>query len=347
MTDSAGIGEVFLLALGLSTVVGLAVGWLGARLLAWSAVHGWVSEEWRRVPALMFAGLGYAVTVSLDGSGFITAWVAGLAFGVVWRRNVPPTEAATAGPRSVVGLSEELGDLLASLELLRVRRRPPRPRAVDHRLADRPVRDPQPDRGPDAAVALALAGSHFRLPTVLYIGWFGPRGLASIVFALLMLHDGPPAAEPSWTSSRSPSGSVLSAARRIRGLGRRHLRHLACHRGRGRSGLREGRRNRCPARRQRRRLRRGQPTVSVLVYHGERRAAARRIGHAPSKLLRRILPGAAELTHYRRKWLHRDLLAGLAVRAILVPQGLAYGELAGLSPWPGSTPHSRPCSCTP
>jgi NhaP-type Na+/H+ or K+/H+ antiporter len=30
---------------------------------------------------------------------------------------------------------------------------------------------------------------------VLYVGWFGPRGLASIVFALLLLHDGPPAAE--------------------------------------------------------------------------------------------------------------------------------------------------------
>ena len=44
-------------------------------------------------------------------------------------------------------------------------------------------------------VAVALAGSRFRLPTVLYVGWFGPRGLASIVFALLLLEDGPPAAE--------------------------------------------------------------------------------------------------------------------------------------------------------
>ena len=75
------------------------MGWLGARLLAWSTARGWVSEEWRRVPALMFAALGYVVTVSLDGSGFITAWVTGLVFGVVWRRTVPPRRAATAGPR--------------------------------------------------------------------------------------------------------------------------------------------------------------------------------------------------------------------------------------------------------
>src|SRR5215213_4571056 len=114
-TDGAGAGEIFVLALGLSTVVGVAVGWLGARLLAWSAARGWISAEWRRVPALAFAALGYAVTVSLGGSGFITAWVAGLVFGVVWRRTVPPAAAATSGPESVVGLSEELGDLLASL----------------------------------------------------------------------------------------------------------------------------------------------------------------------------------------------------------------------------------------
>jgi sodium/hydrogen antiporter len=46
-----------------------------------------------------------------------------------------------------------------------------------------------------APVATALLGSRFRRATVLYVGWFGPRGLASIVFALLLLEDGPPAAE--------------------------------------------------------------------------------------------------------------------------------------------------------
>src|SRR5829696_1375954 len=89
-THSAGAGEVFARALGLSTAVGVAVGWLGARLLAWSTARGWISAEWRRVPALAFAVLGYSVTVSLGGSGFITAWAAGLVFGAVWRRTAPP-----------------------------------------------------------------------------------------------------------------------------------------------------------------------------------------------------------------------------------------------------------------
>ncbi len=194
-TEGAGAAEVFVLALGVSTAVGFAVGWLGARMLAWSTARGWVSEEWRRVPALTFAAMGYAVTVSLDGSGFITAWVAGLVFGVVWRRTVPPAEAATTGPQSVVGLSEELGDVLASLSffVFGAVLLGPALSAIDWRTALYAILSLTVVRM--APVAVALAGSHFRLPTVLYVGWFGPRGLASIVFALLMLHDGPPAAE--------------------------------------------------------------------------------------------------------------------------------------------------------
>src|SRR6185312_12898835 len=51
--------------------------------------------------------------------------------------------------------------------------------------------------------------------------------------------------------------------------------------------------------------------------------------------LGQVLPGAADLLQYRRACLARDLMAGLAVWAVLVPQGLAYGELAGLSPVSG------------
>lgn len=190
-TEGAGAGEVFALALGLSTAIGVAVGWLGARLLAWSTAHEWVSAEWRRVPALVLAAFGYAVTVSLDGSGFITAWVTGLVFGVVWRRTAPPGLAATAGPDSVVGLTEDLGDLLASLSffVFGAVLLGPALSAVDWRTLLYAVLSLTAVRM--LPVAAALAGSRFRLPTVLYVGWFGPRGLASIVFALLMLQDGP------------------------------------------------------------------------------------------------------------------------------------------------------------
>jgi sodium/hydrogen antiporter len=193
--ESAGAGEVFLLALGLSTAVGVLIGALGARVLASSTALGWVGDEWRRVPAVMCAALGYVLTASMGGSGFITAWVTGLAFGVVWRRTAPSAAAATAGPRSVVGLSEELGDLLASLSffVFGAVLLGPALSAIDWRTGLYAVLSLTVVRM--APVATALVGSRFRRATVLYVGWFGPRGLASIVFALLLLEDGPPAAE--------------------------------------------------------------------------------------------------------------------------------------------------------
>jgi NhaP-type Na+/H+ or K+/H+ antiporter len=95
----------------------------------------------------------------------------------------------------VIGLSEELGDLLASLSffVFGAVLLGPALSAIDWRIGLYAVLSLTVVRM--VPVAAAMAGSHFRLPTVLYIGWFGPRGLASIVFALLMLHDGPASAD--------------------------------------------------------------------------------------------------------------------------------------------------------
>ncbi len=49
----------------------------------------------------------------------------------------------------------------------------------------------------------------------------------------------------------------------------------------------------------------------------------------------RIVPGLAALRSYERPWLRSDLMAGLVLAAILVPQGMAYAELAGLPPVTG------------
>src|SRR4051812_14471671 len=49
----------------------------------------------------------------------------------------------------------------------------------------------------------------------------------------------------------------------------------------------------------------------------------------------RTLPGLATLSSYRRTWLRHDVVAGLVLTALLVPQGMAYAELAGLPPITG------------
>ena len=45
-----------------------------------------------------------------------------------------------------------------------------------------------------------------------------------------------------------------------------------------------------------------------------------------------LAPGLARLRHYRRPWLRYDVLAGVSVAAYLVPQVMAYAEIAGLPP---------------
>jgi high affinity sulfate transporter 1 len=53
------------------------------------------------------------------------------------------------------------------------------------------------------------------------------------------------------------------------------------------------------------------------------------------ELLRSVAPGLGLLSSYRRSWLSKDLIAGLVLTALLVPQGMAYAELAGLPPITG------------
>ena len=47
-------------------------------------------------------------------------------------------------------------------------------------------------------------------------------------------------------------------------------------------------------------------------------------------LAERILPGVRAARTYQRAWLRADLIAGVVLAAILVPQGMAYAELAGV-----------------
>src|SRR5436305_12446709 len=44
----------------------------------------------------------------------------------------------------------------------------------------------------------------------------------------------------------------------------------------------------------------------------------------------RSLPGLRAIAGYRRSWLRRDVVAGIVLTTLLVPQGMAYAELAGL-----------------
>ncbi|MGW2835538.1 cation:proton antiporter [Streptomyces sp. NPDC001286] len=182
-----GTGGVFWRALLLSTALGLVVGGLGGGLLQWSRARGWVTREWRQVHVLAVAVAAYELGVVTHGSGFITAWVAGFAFGFALRRH--RTGRVEESPDRTAEFAEDLGGLLASISLLVFGAVLLGPalghlswRIVLYALLSLTVVRVVP-------VALSLVGSGLRTPTVAYIGWFGPRGLASVVLALLVVEE--------------------------------------------------------------------------------------------------------------------------------------------------------------
>ncbi|WP_457029505.1 cation:proton antiporter [Kitasatospora sp. P5_F3] len=186
-----GVAETFARALLLSSAIGLAAGWSGAHLLRWSLARGWSSSDWRQFLALAVPAIAYALCVAAEGSGFIGAWAAGLAFGIHLRRT--PADrgipAQDSDPAQNTRFTERLGLLLASLSFLVFGAVILGPtlqhltwRTVVYALLSLTALRMLP-------VALALVGTGLRAASVAYIGWFGPRGLASLVFGLLALEE--------------------------------------------------------------------------------------------------------------------------------------------------------------
>lgn len=187
MASEEGADGVFWRALVLSTAWGLAVGGLGGWLLHWSGGRGLVSRDWRQTFALAVAAGAYTLAVATEGSGFIAAWVAGFAFGVSLRRSAPADAPATAD--GTADLAGHLAELLASLSFLVFGAvlLGPTLEDLDWRIITYAVLSLTVIRM--LPVALSLTGSGLALPTVAYIGWFGPRGLASVVFGLLLVEE--------------------------------------------------------------------------------------------------------------------------------------------------------------
>ncbi|WP_314249845.1 cation:proton antiporter [Streptomyces sp. DSM 40907] len=189
--DHPSVAETFLRALLLSSAIGVTAGWTGAGLLRWSLARGWSSSDWRQFLVLAVPVIAYVLCAMVEGSGFIGAWVAGLAFGIHLRRTpaglgIPPQD---SDPAQSTRFTERLGLLLASLSFLVFGAVILGPtlqhlnwRMVLYALFSLTVIRMLP-------VALALVGTGLRPASIAYIGWFGPRGLASLVFGLLALEE--------------------------------------------------------------------------------------------------------------------------------------------------------------
>ena len=152
---------------------GLVAGAVAALLLREASRRRWIEPSWHAIALVAVPAGAYGLAVVLHGSGFIAAFVAGLVFGRVAGREGLPTE-----------LADELGELLGALTFLVFGAVALGPVLGDltwaiaaYALLSLTVVRMLP-------VAVSLVGTHPRPVTVGFVGWFGPRGLASIVFAL-------------------------------------------------------------------------------------------------------------------------------------------------------------------
>ena len=180
--DSLAISDIVITLLeqvGIALIVGIAVGWIGAIAIAWGRSSGAALSYWLEIGLVGLAVGAYAIATPLGGSGFIAAWVAGYVFG---------TRFVSAADDPLPEFAEALGDLLtmASFFVFGIFLGPV---LVDLSwqivlygvLSLAAVRM--------IAVAVALIGEKMRWQSVLYIGWFGPRGLATIILTIEVIDE--------------------------------------------------------------------------------------------------------------------------------------------------------------
>ena len=172
-----GVVSTFLIQIGVALAVGIAVGLAAGVLLAWARAVGYMGEAWSSIAVVAVAAVAFTAAALLGGSGFIATFVAGFSYGSATRGSLSRSEE----------FASDLGDALVPVSFLLFGALILEP-ALEHVtwpvvlmaiLSLTIVRM--------APVALSLVGSGSRWPTVLYIGWFGPRGLATIVFTALVV----------------------------------------------------------------------------------------------------------------------------------------------------------------
>jgi NhaP-type Na+/H+ or K+/H+ antiporter len=178
LADAPGLVEA-LLELLLGVLVGAGVGAGGGWLLRRARRAGWAAEDFAGIAVLALAVVAYAAAVVLHGNGFVAAFCGGLAFGAAAGKRGSTELVFLEQASGLVSLLVWLlfGTIIGSVVLTSAD-----PVTLLYAVLSLTVVRMLP-------VALALTGTGTDRDTVLFVGWFGPRGLASLVFALLALEE--------------------------------------------------------------------------------------------------------------------------------------------------------------
>lgn len=217
--------EVVLEEIGFGALGGVAAGVVGAWVLRTFAPRGWVDPTWRQILGVATPVLAYTVAGALGGSGFIAAFVAGITFGIV----------AGGLARETTALGDQSGELLNAVTFLLFGAvlLGPALTELDWRIALYVALSLTAVRM--IPVAVALLGAGMGRTTVGFLGWFGPRGLASIVFVLILVEETELPERPlfltvvTWTVAVSVLAHGLTAAPGANRYADWYDRHRATH----------------------------------------------------------------------------------------------------------------------
>lgn len=165
--------------LAFGPIAGVIVGLAGGTMLLWAKRHAYTTEVYEGVGAVSIAASSYLLADLIGGNGFIAAFVAGLSFGSIVKDKCKFVfEFTESEGQGLVWIAFLLIGLLlvpAALEHLTLQ-------SISIILISlffvRPL-----------AVWISLIGTDADFKTRLFFGWFGPRGLATALFALTIVHE--------------------------------------------------------------------------------------------------------------------------------------------------------------
>ena len=171
--------ELVLEKIGYGVVGGVVAGATAAAVVVYAGGRHLVDATWLQVVPLAGALLGYGLAEAIGGSGFIAAFVGGMVFGGLRRHR----------GGDVSYLMEQTGAVLTAVTFVVFGAilLGPALRELTWQIALYAILSLTVVRM--APVAIAMLGTSARRPTVAFLGWFGPRGAASIVFGLLVLEE--------------------------------------------------------------------------------------------------------------------------------------------------------------
>jgi sodium/hydrogen antiporter len=179
IAEGRGAGTLLVEEIGFGAIGGLAAGLLVAAIFIHAGRRDLIDGPWRQVIPAAGAALAYGTASALGGSGFIAAFVGGMVFRGALGRD----------PEDVNRLTDEVGAVLNGVTFLLFGAILLEPalgglswRLVLYAVLSLTVVRMLP-------VAIAMWGSRARPQTLGFLGWFGPRGLASIVFALIVIEE--------------------------------------------------------------------------------------------------------------------------------------------------------------